>query len=125
MIHTLLLADDNDDMRTVLGHQLQSRGYRVVMAADGHQALAKTRSEKPDLILLDVLMPGLDGTEASVQLRADPATAAIPIIFLTSLIEGNDSSLSVEAKDSWVLAKSVPLEILVAKIGEILREKKP
>ena len=124
MIHTLLLADDNDDMRTVLGHQLQARGYRVVMASDGQQAVAKARSERPDLILLDVLMPGLDGTEAREQLKLHDATRDIPVIFLTSLVDGNDPSVPAGPAGSCVLAKSTPLETLLEKIREILGEIK-
>ena len=123
MIHTLLLADDNDDMRTVLGHQLQARGYRVVMASNGEQAVEKAQSECPDLILLDVLMPGLDGTEAREQLKLHDATRNIPVIFLTSLVDGNDLSIPVGQSASYVMAKSTPLEDLVAKIQETLKEK--
>ena len=110
-------------MRTVLGHQLQARGYRVVMASDGQQAVAKARSERPDLILMDVLMPGLDGTEAREQLKLHDSTRDIPVIFLTSLIDGNDLSIPAGASESRVMAKSTPLEDLVAKIREILPEE--
>ena len=124
MIHTLLLADDNDDMRTVLGHQLQARGYRIIMASNGEQAVEKARNERPDLVLLDVLMPGLDGTEAREQLKLHDSTRDIPVIFLTSLVDGNDPSVPVGPAASCVMAKSTPLEVLVAKIQEILKEKK-
>ena len=124
MIRTLLLADDNDDMRMVLGHQLQMRGYRIVMASDGAQALEKARSEKPDLILMDVLMPGLDGTEAREQLKLHDATRDIPVIFLTSLVDGNDPSIPAGPAASCVMAKSTPPDVLAAKIREILKEEK-
>ena len=110
-------------MRSVLGHQLQVRGYRVVMASDGLQAVEKAKSEKPDLILLDVLMPGLDGTEAREQLKLHDATRDIPVIFLTSLVDGNAPSIPVGPATSCVMAKSTPLDVLAAKIREILKEE--
>ena len=123
MSHTILVADDNDDLRVLLAYQLQARGYRVLMASDGQQAVEKARGEKPDLILLDVLMPGVDGTEASARLKSDPATSKIPIIFLTSLVQGGDGTVSSAGTDAPVMGKSTELTALLDKIQQTLQKK--
>ena len=120
MPHTVLIADDNEDLREVLTYQLQMRGYRVLTASDGGQAVEVARSQKPDIILLDVLMPGMDGTEAGMRLKTDPATEKIPIIYLTSLVLGSESPMSGLGKNDVVLPKSTDLGQLIAKIQEIL-----
>lgn len=121
---TLLIVDDNDDLRTMLAYQLQAKGYRILMAGDGLQAFQLAKTGRPDLILLDVLMPGKDGTETKISLRDDPSTQNIPIIFLTALVEGQESSgrEQVEGADT-VLPKSTPLNELVLKIESLLAKK--
>ena len=119
MPKTLLLADDNDDLRSLLAYQLQQKGFLVIMASDGAQVLEKTKQGKPDLIILDILMPGVDGTETASILKADPATSGIPIIFLTALIQGNEPSQTATG-EGIVLPKSIGFSILVEKIQEAL-----
>ena len=119
MAKTILIADDNDDLRSILGYQLQQAGYRVLMAPDGGQAIEKARQEKPDLIILDVLMPGLDGTEAASSLKVDPVTARIPVIFLTALIQGNEPSATEEGV---TFPKSTDSSFLLSKIRELLEK---
>lgn len=117
MPKTLLVADDNDDLRSLLGYQLQQQGFRVLVASDGLQVVEKAKKEKPDLILLDILMPGIDGTETASILKSDPSTSRIPIIFLTALIQGSEPSVS---ETGLVLPKSIPFPVLVQKIHETL-----
>ena len=81
---TVLVADDDEDILQLVSFRLERAGYTVVTAADGQQALAAARQHQPDLAVLDVMMPGLNGYEVTRQLRADPATAAIPVILLTA-----------------------------------------
>ncbi len=121
---TLLIVDDNDDLRTMLAYQLQAKGYRILMAGDGLQAFELAKTGQPDLILLDVLMPGKDGTETKISLKEHPTTKHIPIIFLTALVEGQESSAreQVEGADT-VLPKSTPLNELVFKIESLLAKK--
>jgi CheY-like chemotaxis protein len=118
MPKTILIADDNDDLRSILAYQLQQKGYRILMASDGRQAVEKCRAERPDLVLLDVMMPVQDGTEAAAALKADPATQNIPIIFLTSLAQEAQEALS---EGQMTLPKSVALEDLLARIEIVLR----
>ncbi len=123
-IKTLLIVDDNDDLRTMLAYQLQAKGYRILMSGDGRQAVEMAKTSQPDLILLDVLMPGTDGTEASEVLKGHPLTQKIPIIFLTALVEGQESTNreGLSGNDT-ILPKSTPLDELVKKI-ELLTAKK-
>ncbi len=120
-VKTILIVDDNDDLRTMLAYQLQAKGYRILMAGDGLQAFELAKTGRPDLILLDVLMPGKDGTETKISLRDSPATQHIPIIFLTALVEGQESSgrEAVGGADT-VLPKSTTLNELILKIEYLL-----
>ena len=80
----ILLADDEEDLRCVLGKRLEAWGYAVIAAADGLEAVRLAATERPDLILLDVMMPKLNGLEAARQLKSAPATARIPIVLITA-----------------------------------------
>lgn len=82
---TILIADDSDSIRAALRSVLPSLGFATLLATDGAQAVEVARRERPDAILLDIMMPVLDGWGALKQLKADPATAGIPVIALTAL----------------------------------------
>src|SRR5262245_63335568 len=81
---TILVVEDNEASRDALSRRLERRGYRIVLAVDGHEAVSKGRSASPDLILMDLGLPGIDGFEATRQLKGDPSTARIPIIVLSA-----------------------------------------
>ena len=116
----ILIADDNEDLRSLLAYQLQLRGYQIVTAADGVQAVDKCRAEKPDLVLLDVIMPGMDGAEAGAALHEDPALQNIPVIFLTALVHGTEGKAHEEGSNRYTLPKSISVDELATKIEEIL-----
>ena len=80
----ILLADDEDDVKIVLKMFLETKGYTVCTAFDGLDAIEQARQEKPDAILLDVMMPLIDGFEVCKKLKADPATARIPVVMLSA-----------------------------------------
>ena len=80
----ILVVDDNKSLVVVMERILQKEGYDVRTALDGSEALQKIQAEKPDLIILDILMPGIDGYEVCRQLQADAKTASIPVVFLSS-----------------------------------------
>ncbi len=80
----ILVVDDEEDTRELLRALLESEGYAVTTAADGEAALARVQETRPDLILLDIMMPEMDGLEVCDHLRFDPATRDVPIIFLTA-----------------------------------------
>ncbi|HZO30539.1 MAG TPA: response regulator, partial [Chloroflexota bacterium] len=86
----ILLVEDNEMNRDMLARRLQRRGHEVVVAVDGTQGLELARREVPALILMDMTLPVLDGWEASRQLKADPATCAIPILALTAHATSSD-----------------------------------
>lgn len=85
MSKTILLIDDEPTILKVLENRLKANGYNVITALSGEKGIAKAKKEKPDLIILDVLMPVVFGGEAAQQLQKDPQTAAIPIIFLSNV----------------------------------------
>src|SRR5690349_14246896 len=83
--YTLLLVDDTPTNLGVLSEYLAESGFKVVVARDGESALKRVHYARPDIILLDVMMPGIDGFETCRRLKADPSTSEIPVIFMTSL----------------------------------------
>jgi CheY-like chemotaxis protein len=122
MPKTILIADDNDDLREILSLQLKSRGYQVLEACNGDEAVEKCKSQRPDLVLLDVLMPGKDGAEASAELKADPATQGIPVIFLTSLVRDEKEGANADTPDRITLPKSSSADDVIRKIEQVLKK---
>ena len=113
---TVLLVEDNEDNRIIYSTVLRHVGYDVVEAQDGIQALALARSSRPNLILMDIAIPELDGWEATRILRQDPATSDIPIIALTAHALPNDRERAVEVGFTAYLAKPVEPRAVVAEV---------
>ncbi len=108
----VLLVDDDDDLRMLGQLSLRRRGWEVVVAADGPEALEAARRELPDAILLDVQMPGWDGPETLAALRQEPACAAIPVVFLTAQAEAEDARHYRQLGGSGVIGKPfAPLQL--------------
>jgi CheY-like chemotaxis protein len=121
---TILLAEDDRILRKAGEATLKKRGYAVIAAVDGEDALAKAREHKPDLILLDVIMPKLQGFEVLANLKSDAATRDIPVIMLSNLQDESDVRKATEAGALDYLVKSnVPLDVLAARIAEALRRQ--
>src|SRR3954453_12533047 len=93
----ILVADDDADHREILAWRLETRGYAVVLAADGVEALALTRERRPDLVLMDASMPRLDGFEVCRRIKADPSLPFTPIILVTGRVLVEDVVAGVEA----------------------------
>lgn len=89
-VPTILVVDDEPDIRMILTTFLEAVGYRVVAAADGFEALARAREEAPDAVILDVMMPEMTGYQVARVLKAEPATAAAPILMLTAKTQRSD-----------------------------------
>lgn len=112
MQKTLLIVDDEALVRELVHATLECAAYRIVEAADGEAALALARSEPPDLVLLDWMMPGRDGISVLRALRADPATADIPVVVLTARGQDEDRRIAMDAGSSLFLNKPFsPLEL--------------
>lgn len=116
----VLLVEDNTINAEMLSCRLAKRGYTVSLAEDGLQAIARAQSESPDLILMDVSLPELDGLEATRRLKADPATASIPIIVLTAHAMVSDREKSFEAGCQDFETKPVDLARLLDKMARLL-----
>lgn len=121
MADRVLIADDVALNRHILGSLLSRAGFDCLMAGDGHEALRSAREAQPDLVLLDILMPGLDGYEVCAQLKADPATADIPVIFLSSLDEAADKVKGLAAGAADYVAKPFDRGEVLARVQTQLR----
>jgi CheY-like chemotaxis protein len=113
---TLLLVEDNEDNRIIYSTVLRHLGYTVVEAEDGAQAIALARSVLPDLILMDISIPEVDGWEATRILRGDPSTRAIPIIALTAHALADDRVRASEVGFTAYLAKPIEPRAVVAEV---------
>jgi CheY-like chemotaxis protein len=120
----ILLADDHEINTMMLGEYLESRGYEVIIARDGLEALAKAEDILPHLIIMDIQMPEMDGLEAIQHLRADPRFISTPVIALTALAMSGDRERCLEAGANEYMSKPVSLKTLAEKIQEILRQEK-
>ena len=119
----ILLVEDNEMNRDMLSRRLQKRGYEVVIAVDGQQGVALAQAEAPALIVMDMSLPVLDGWEATRQLKAAPATRAIPIIALTAHAMAGDRERAQEAGADDFDTKPVELPRLLEKIEALLSRR--
>ena len=121
MIHKVMLVDDEEDIRTI-GQLSLGRvgGWQTVMAASGAEALTKAAAEQPDLILLDVMMPDLDGPTTFGLLRAQDATAKIPIIFMTAKVQKHEVARYMELGAVGVIHKPFDPMALPSEIRRLL-----
>ncbi len=117
---TLLLVEDNEDNRIIYSTVLRHLGYEVVEALDGKQAISLARSVLPDLILMDISIPEMDGWEATRILRADPATQAIPIVALTAHALADDRERATAMGFTSYLAKPVEPRAVAAEVKRLI-----
>lgn len=121
MAGRILIIDDEENIRELLKYNLQKEGYDILEAADGLAAVSMTKQEKPDLLVLDLMLPGLDGLEVCRTLKSNQDTAAIPIIMLTAKNEEVDKVLGLELGADDYLTKPFSTRELVARIKAVLR----
>jgi two-component system, cell cycle response regulator DivK len=119
----ILLVEDNEANRDALSRRLMRRGFDVVMACDGKAGVEKAASEKPDLILMDMNLPEIDGWEATRQVKNDPATQHIPIIGLSAHALSGDRERALAAGCSDYHTKPVELPQLVEQIEAALKQR--
>ncbi len=116
----ILLVEDNEMNRDMLSRRLARRGFEVLIAENGLAGVDLTVSERPDLVLMDMSLPVMDGWEATRRLKADPNTSAIPIIALTAHAMASDREMALEAGCDDYDSKPVDLSRLVRKIEQLL-----
>ena len=116
----VLLVEDNEMNRDMLSRRLIRQGYDVVLAIDGEQGIAMATSELPDLILMDMSLPVIDGWEAARRLKADPATQGIPMIALTAHAMASDRQKALDAGCDEYDTKPVELPRLLEKMESLL-----
>src|SRR4051794_30780414 len=114
----ILIVDDDPHIREVVRFALQNAGMRTLEAADGKQGLAMARAEKPDLLVLDIMMPELDGTEVCRELRK---TSSVPIVFMSSKDDEIDRILGLELGGDDYVSKPFSPRELVARVKAVLR----
>jgi class 3 adenylate cyclase/CheY-like chemotaxis protein len=119
----ILIVDDNVANRDILDARLQVHGYELLQAADGEEALHAARQHRPDLILLDVMMPKLDGIEVCRRLKGDSALPYMPIILVTAKADSKDVVAGLEAGADEYLTKPIDQIALVARVKSVLRLK--
>jgi phosphate regulon transcriptional regulator PhoB len=122
MAESILIVDDEPDVLDLLVYNLQKAGYKTISARDGATALQKARDEVPSLIVLDLMLPQMDGTEVCRHLKADPKTAHIPIIMLTAKAEEVDRVVGLElGADDYVTKPFSPREMALRVKGVLRR----
>jgi len=117
----VLLVDDEEEVRENVGEFLTDQGYTVVEAGDGEEALAKSFTEKPDLILLDLRLPKVDGFQVCQTLKGNPITSVIPIIMITALNATSQKVKGIEYGADDYIEKPFDLEELAARVKMVLR----
>lgn len=116
----ILLVEDNEMNRDMLSRRLSRRGFEVLLAENGQSGVELTISERPDLVLMDMSLPVMDGWEATRRIKADPATAGIPIIALSAHAMASDRETALQAGCDDYDSKPVDLSRLVQKIEQLL-----
>ncbi len=116
----ILLVEDNELNRNMLERRLLRKGFQVILAANGEESIAKAAQDSPDLILMDLSLPGIDGWEATRRIKADNETAVIPIIALTAHAMTGDREKALAAGCDDYDSKPVELERLLGKIQRLL-----
>jgi CheY-like chemotaxis protein len=120
---TILLVEDNEDNRVVYRTMLSHFGFRVLEAADGAEAIRMAREDRPDVILMDISIPVIDGWEATRTLKADPDTAGIPVVALTAHALDSDRARAADLGFDAFLPKPIEPRRVVAEVRRLLGEE--
>ncbi len=113
----ILAVDDEKHMLRLIQYNLSNSGFDVIMASNGEEAIIKAVSEKPDLILLDIKMPGMDGYEVCAAIKKNPVTSQIPVIFVS--IMADDEKTKAIGANSYILKPFTP-DVLIKEVLEVL-----
>lgn len=118
---SVIVVEDERDMAELIGLRLRREGYQVDLAHDGEEALAKIRSAAPDLVVLDIMMPRMSGTEVLRELRNDPRTRGIPVVMLTAKGEESDQIVGLQLGADDYITKPFSMSVLAARLSAVLR----
>jgi two-component system phosphate regulon response regulator PhoB len=121
---TVLVVEDEEDILEVVQHNLQREGYNALCVASGEEAIRVAREHVPDLLLLDLMLPGLGGYDVCKSLKSDPRTAHIPVIFVTARSEASDAVTGLEAGADDFISKPFSPKILLARVKAVLRRRR-
>jgi two-component system, OmpR family, alkaline phosphatase synthesis response regulator PhoP len=121
---TILLVDDEQDILEIVGYNLEQEGYKVITASDGKEAIAKAKKAIPQLIIMDVMMPEMDGMEACEHIRRIPELSNVIITFLTARSEDYSQVAGFEAGADDYITKPIKPKLLVSKVKALLRRLK-
>lgn len=119
---TILVVDDEEDIRELVALNLDREGYTVLTCETGEQALALARAKEPDLVLLDLMLPGIDGLEVCKRLKADPSRQHVPVVMLTAKGEESDIVAGLELGADDYVTKPFSGKVLVARVRRLLRK---
>ncbi len=120
MKRKILIVEDHPDMRALLIRQMQMMGFVVILAKHGEEGVTKAVEEQPHLILMDIMMPGMDGCEATRKLRSDPKTRGIPILATTALFRESDLRGCIEAGCNDYIVKPFSFQELEEKVKKLI-----
>ena len=121
VVPLILLAEDNEANISTFTSYLSVKGHRIIIAKNGYEAIDLAQSQKPDLILMDIQMPEMDGLEAMQHIRQDPELADVPIIALTALVMKGDQERCLAAGANDYLSKPIKLKVLLGTIQQWLK----
>ena len=122
MANKILIVEDNEMNRDMLSRRLIRKGFEIVMAEDGKKGVDMSKTENPDLILMDLSLPVMDGWEATSTIKADSETSSIPIIVLTAHAMAGDREKALEAGADEYDTKPIEFKRLLGKIKEFLKD---
>ncbi|MBN1823402.1 MAG: response regulator [Endomicrobiales bacterium] len=120
----ILVADDDENAVYILRIILEDKGYTVISATNGRDAFRKAVDEKPDLVILDVMMPEMNGYEVCELIKSSPALSSIPVIMVTAKDTGDDVELALQKKADWYVAKPYDNKYLFQKIEKFINKSK-
>ena len=119
----ILVVDDEADIREMISYNLEREGFQVLTAADGETALKSCQNENPDLIILDIMLPGIDGQQVCYKIKADEGLKHIPVIMLTAKSEETDEIVGLKVGADDYIKKPFSLRVLLARIETMLRRQ--
>lgn len=123
--HTVLVVEDEDDISELIRFNLEQEGFDVITVADGEHALQEVQSASPDLVILDLMLPGIPGIEVCKRLRAQPATARLPVLMVTAKSAETDRVVGLEMGADDYIVKPFSVRELVARVRAVLRRAEP